>query len=204
MKCSNRFHISKTRLLEDKVFVGVFHNNVYLLTCQSASLQSAFCHTSLSTSALRRSMCIQRGGGRGGTPSFGLDVYVPLNGVWFSGVLTLKQGTILLLSFLNGVHAIGPEALRSSVKTGRLGSTCAVCDQEPLSKIKREYSFSLAKIYWSYLQLSKHYGDKEDAVCEIEASIQTGLLEKSRLRTPLSRQRGPHKIRVVSIQWSTV
>ena len=56
--------------------------------------------------------------GEGGTPSFGLDEYVPLNGVWFSGVLTLKQGTILLLSVLNRVHAIGPEALRGSVKTG--------------------------------------------------------------------------------------
>ena len=37
-------------------------------------------------------------------------------------------------------------------------------------------------MYWSCLQLSKHYGDKEDAVCEVEASITTGPLDKSRSR----------------------
>ena len=65
--------------------VGVFHNNVYLLTCQSASLQSAFV---IHRFPRRRYVgpCPPRWGG-GGTPSFGLDGFVPLNGVWFSGVL---------------------------------------------------------------------------------------------------------------------
>ena len=43
------------------------------------------------------------------------------------------------------------------------------CDQEPIFKI-----------YWSCLPLSKHYAGKEDAVCEVYVSIQTGPLDKYR------------------------
>ena len=36
------------------------------------------------------------------------------------------------------------------------------------------------KIYWSCLPLSKHYADKENAVCVVLASMQTGLLDNYR------------------------
>ena len=77
-------------------------------------------------------------------------------------------------------------------------------------------------IYWSCLPLSKHQADRGNAVCKVQASIQTGPFQvtfhRSEYRAPCSfdeyrlimkclhgaRQKGLHKIRVVLLHWSTV
>ena len=172
MKCSNRFHVSKTRLLENKVqgqgicwIISQQCLPLDLPVCKSAV---CVCHTSLSTSALCWSMFTR---GKGGySLIWTRRVCAAEQGMVFRGTDFLKRVQFLLLSVLNRVHTIGTEALKSSLQTGDQRSTCAVCDQEPLSKI-----------YWLCLQLSKHYGYKEDAICEVEAYITTRPLDKSRL-----------------------
>ena len=90
----------------DRESVGLFHNNVYLLTCQSASLQSAFV-----TDRFPRRRYV------GHSLIWTKRVCAAEQGMVFRGTDFLKTVQFYYLASWTGCTLIGAEALRSSVKT---------------------------------------------------------------------------------------